>query len=104
MRGFRAEMEASAYQHTTMTRTSVNVSRMEVGSVEANSARVFSVSDFCTSFNFDIIDNSSHFVRKLSMDNLTLKSSLRSKYPRRLCMLSGVTVAFGSRPHPNNIK
>ena len=38
-------MEGSAYHYTTMTHISVNVNQMAVGSVEANIARMFSVSN-----------------------------------------------------------
>ena len=41
MRGIRAEIGASAYQHTVMTHISVNVNRVEAGSVEASTANMF---------------------------------------------------------------
>ena len=40
-----AKMEGSAYHYTKMTHISVNVNQMAVGSVEANIARMFSVSN-----------------------------------------------------------
>ena len=48
--GIRAEMEGSVYLCTKMTHILVSVNRMEVGSVEANTVRMFLVGNISVYF------------------------------------------------------